>query len=88
MTTSSWGMYHRTGMWVSCRASAWRVSAEHRAAQAHDDVAVAGEQVDALERVVRVTGDRVGLLDPGERRPLEDDPAAEVGVLGGEGGRG
>ena len=49
---------------------------------------VAGQQVDALERVVRVADDRLGLLDPVERRPLHDDPAAEVGVVRGEpGGR-
>ena len=57
---------------------------EGDAAEADDDVPVARQQVDALERVVRVADDRVGLLDPVERCPLDDDPAAEVGVVGSE----
>ena len=50
-------------------------------AEADHDVSLAREQVDALEGVVRVADDRVGLLDPVERCPLDDDPAAEVGVV-------
>ena len=69
-------------MWVSYSAIAPAGVGEHRAAEADHDVPVAGQQVDALERVVRVTDDRVGLLDPVERCPLDDDPAAQVGVVG------
>ena len=53
-------------------------------AEADHDVPVAREQVDALERVVRVADDRLGLLDPVERCPLDDDPTAQVGVVRGE----
>jgi len=41
-------------------------------------VPLARQQVDALERVVRVPDDGVRLLDPVERCPLDDDPTAEV----------
>ena len=81
MTTSSWGRYQRTGMKVSYSAIALAGVGEHGAAEADHDVAVAGQQVDALERVVRVADDRVGLLDPVERCPLDDDPTAQVGVV-------
>ena len=45
-----------------------------------------GEDVDPLEGVVRVPRDRVRLLHPGERLPLDDDAAAEVRVVRREGG--
>lgn len=44
------------------------------------------EQVETLERVVRVTGDRLRLLDPVEGRPLHHHASAEVGVVRGERG--
>ena len=52
-----------------------------------DDAAAAGQAVDPVERVMRMAEDDLILLVPvGESVPVDEHVAAQVSVLGGEGG--